>query len=289
MKRVVLIADLEGITGVDSVHALALGAPDYPAAAQRMTEEVTWVAQRLLAQGAGAVHVVDTHQSGAVLNVDAGQLPTGCELFAEDALSLDALLRDASALACVGMHAGGTSPGFGAHTVCAHTAWRLGELPLSETHLLALRAGELGLPVWFTSGDDVLAAQTATLITCVRTKQALSRGEALSRPREAVRRDFEAAFARPPGPPWRPAPAPLRLRFQREAEAALAARAGGRSVSRVEVEVPPGARFADQHAEALRLVEASNEAVLGRLQGVPGTSAFAHSAAQLLLSPWDER
>lgn len=286
MRRVLLIADLEGITGVDSIDALAAGSPLYLAAAERMTEEVGWVARLLLERGVESIVISDAHRSGADTNLDASRLPPGCEVRVTDDLYGGPLLDQVDAVVCVGMHAAGSSNGFGAHTVSVNTAWTLGHTELSETHVARLLAAERGVPMWFSSGDDVLE-QTLD-VPFVRTKRALSRAEAESRPLQEVQAGFEEVL-RGPVALIPPVPrAPLRLRFQRILEADQAERAGGRRVSAVEIELAPGQTFRAQYDEALRLSSAAEEMLLTRVEGEPGTARFAASATRLLLEPWEE-
>lgn len=284
MRRVLLIADLEGVTGVDTLSSLVFCGPGYPEAARRMTEEVATVARALLAAGVEEVRISDAHRAGAgEPNLDASRLPSGCTVHLVDDLYGGALLDGVEAVCAVGMHASGAAEGFGAHTVALHTAWALGGQPLTETHLAMFLAAERGLPFWFSSGDQVLEAELPG-VPFVRTKVARSRGDATSRPVEEVAAALRAVVATPL-PPLRPVPeAPLVLRFQRRAEAEAS---GGRLVSPTEVELAPRGSFTAQYLDALRLVEASEAAFAQRLRGRFGTPRFAEAAAALILEPWD--
>lgn len=287
LRRVLLIADLEGITGVEAIEDLVSGAPGYRAAAQRMTAEVAFVAAQLVSRGVESICVSDAHHSGAPSNLDATRLPSCCEVRVEDDMYAGALLDGVEAVVCVGMHASGASAGFGAHTVSLNTAWTLGSLALTETHLVWLLAAERGVPVWCSAGDDVLEQQLAGVMPFVRTKRAVSRGEARSRPLPEVQGRFGdvlgGGVAALPVVPR----APLRLRFQRVFEADAAARAGGRRVSATELELEPAHTFQRQYEQALGLVASAEDALLSRIEGEPGTALFLTNAARLLLEPWE--
>ena len=287
MRRVLLIADLEGITGIDSVTDLVAGAPGYPAAAVRMTDEVAFVAGLLIARGVGSIVVSDAHRSGAPTNLDSSRLPACCDVRVEDDMYGGRLLDEVEAVVCVGMHALGNSAGFGAHTVSLNTAWTLGSLALTETHVAGLLAAERGVPLWCSAGDDVLEQQLGSGVPFVRTKQALSRGEARSLPQAEVEARLGEVLQRAPAA-IPPVPRePLRLRFQRVAEAEAAAQAGGRRISPTELELAPHDTFQRQYDAALALIAAAEDTLLSRVAGFPGTVRFAQNAARLLLEPWD--
>lgn len=284
MRRVLLIADLEGITGVDDLSSLVFCGAGYAEAARRMTEEVAVVAEALLARGVEEVRISDAHRAGAGgSNLDAALLPAACAVHLAEDLYGGALLDGVDAVCAVGMHASGESEGFGAHTVALHTSWRLDGRPLTETHLATFLAAERGIPFWFAAGDQVLEAELPG-VPFVRTKHSSGRGVARSRPVAQVAAELRALAQTAP-PPVVPSPrGRLLVRFQRRAEAEAS---GGALVSPTEVEIGPRPSFTAQYEEALELLEASGEAFARRLGGRFGTPAFAEAAAALLLEPWD--
>ncbi len=289
VRRVLLIADLEGITGVDRVEQLVFSAKGYPAAARRMTEEVALVSRLLLEHGVRHVRVSDAHLAGGPPgNIDGKELPTGVELRVEEAdMYAGTLLDDVDAVACVGMHALGDSPGFGAHTVSVNTAWTLHDEALTETRIVQLLAAERGVPLWFSAGDDVLESQAPAGLPFVRTKRALSRGEARSRSLSEVEADFRAVLKRAPIPPSPLPPSPLRVRFQTRAEATAVKTFP--LVSPVEIELPAFDSFQRQFLEACRCIEGTGDALIARIKAEPGTDEFSRAAAQLLLEPWESQ
>lgn len=287
MRRVLLIADLEGITGIERVEQLVLGAPGYPAAARRMTEEVARVVRLLREHGVEHVRISDAHHSGADGNLDGAALPDGCELVF-DVVDMygGRLLDDVDAVLAVGMHALGASAGFGAHTVSVNTEWTLGGELLTESRVVQLLAAERGVPFWFTAGCDVLERQVPAGMHFVRTKRSLSRGEATSLPVDAVEQSFRQRIATTkPKLAERPLLAPLQVRFQKRLEAERAE--GGALRAATVRELPAMPSFHAQFLAACRMIETSAEAMLSRIEGAPGTMAFSVNASRILLDGWD--
>jgi D-aminopeptidase len=280
---VLLVADLEGIVGVDDLESLVFCSPGYPAAARRMTEEVAFVARLLLARGVERIRISDAHRAGAgEANLAPALLPPGCELVLAEDMYGGALLDGVEAVCAVGMHASGNSGGFGGHTVSLHTTWeRLGR-PLSETHVAALLAGERGVPFWFSAGDQVLEAELGG-VPCVVTKHATGIAAATSRTWAEVARAWEAVVSAAPGPVHAVEPAPLRVRFQTSAEAEAS---GGVLVAPTVAEVGWAGSFTQQYEDALRLLDASEAALAARLTASPGSAGFPAAVRRLFLDPW---
>jgi D-amino peptidase len=285
MKTVLLIADLEGISGVESIEDLVVGAPGYPRAAQRMTDEVALVARLLRTRGVQRVRISDAHRSGAPSNLDPSALPEWCEVRVTDDLYGGALLEGVDAVACVGMHASGTSAGFGAHTVSLHTAWSLGGIELTETRVAQWLAAERGVPLWFSAGDDVLQAQLGD-VPFVLTKRSRSRHQTTSLQADEVEAAFGKVLEATPvlASPTR---APLDVRFQRVVEADAAEAAGAARLSPTTIRVEVQETFAAQYESALRFIEPTEAVMLSAIAGLPGTARFARNAAALLVAPWE--
>jgi D-aminopeptidase len=286
MKTALLIADLEGITGVDTLESLVLAGEGNVEATLLMNQEVSFVAQKLLSVGFDSIRISDAHRSGAPHNIDVSLFPDGCEAHVLDDMYGGPLLAGVDVVACVGMHASGTSPGFGAHTVSVHTAWALGGRELSETAVVQLLAGERGIPVWFSAGDQILESELGTL-PFVRTKNTTSRDTTRSRKGSDVQRDFIQVLQRDIPSPIAAPRANLTIRFQRHAEAQAAFAAGAIPASANSIVIQPRDSFQAQYEEALRFISATERAVLSRVQGAPGTAAFARSAIALFNESWD--
>lgn len=263
MRTALLIADLEGVAGVDRLEALAFGSEHYPDACARMTKEVNAAIEGLVAQGFGHVRVSDSHRSGSgAPNLAPGQLPDAAELrFVDPDAYGGALLDGVDAIACVGMHAAGGTQGFAAHTVDLNTAWLVGGAPVSETELAFWLAAERGVPAVFASGDDVLGAALGARVPFVKTKTAAGVDRARSvrdalAPIRAAAGLAPAAFGKPP-------PGPIVLRLKSGASLRF-----------------DGGSFADRYAAALAAIPEVE------VTEVPGTREFAKRAAKLLRAPW---
>ena len=282
VRTALLVADMEGVAGVDRAEDLAFGGRGHSEACARMTEEVVVAGRALQAAGWGRVRVSDSHRSGSDRpNVDAAALPPGVELaWTEDAYA-PALFEDVGAVACLGMHAAGVAPGFGAHTVSVHASLRAGFRPLSETDVVLGLAAELGVGVLFASGDDVLGRALAGRVPYVETKRALSVTRARSAPAAAVRRALAAAARRAPASAGAPPAGPLCVEFKDPAPAAWL-RPGPTLVVRGRTARVRAESFGARYRLALRAVDDSAAALVPDLDGPPGTEAFARSVAALL-------
>src|SRR5882757_7446666 len=103
MRTALLIADLEGICGVDTLDALAYGGDGHAEACALMTAEVNAAIDGLLAQGFDLVRVSDSHRSGSgAPNLSPGQLHDAAELrFTEHDYYGGHLLEGVEAVACL--------------------------------------------------------------------------------------------------------------------------------------------------------------------------------------------
>jgi D-amino peptidase len=289
MKTALLIADLEGIGGVDDPAMLIYGSPRHPEACARMTREVRAAITGLREAGYTRIKLSDAHRSGSgVPNVSPAELPEGVELFYPDDMYGGPLLDGVDAVACVGMHAAGGTEGFGAHTVEIHTAWYAGDRALSETDLAMALAAERGIPTLYSAGDDVLGQSLNGRLHFVCTKQ--SRGPTrttsldLARTEEALRLAGHVS----PRPPEPPPPPRLLLRFKGSDFADAATEAGARRISASTVEIE-GATFGAAYQEAIRVAAASAAPLGAHLEGELGTSAFTASVVRLLTTPFPSR
>jgi D-amino peptidase len=284
MKTALLIADLEGIGGVDDPSMLVFGSPGYPDACAHMTREVRAAIIGLQEAGYTRIKLSDAHRAGSgEPNLSLAELPSGVELFYTDDMYGGPLLEGVDAVACVGMHAAGGTAGFGAHTVEIHTAWYAGERALSETDIALALAAERGIPALYSAGDDVLGQSLSGRLHFVCTKK--SRGPAttesleLSRTAEAIRLAGRVS-ARPPEPP---PPPRLLLRFKGSDFADAATEAGGRRISASTVEIEgarppkePGSRPTRASASAASPRATSGDAP--RFRGPNATSSSTVSS-----------
>lgn len=258
MPTALLIADLEGVAGVDQLEALAAGSTRYSIACERLTAEVNAAVCGLLRAGFTQVVVSDSHRSGGSHpNVLAQKLHPQAELVWEEDPYAEHLFAHVGAVICLGMHAAAGTAGFASHTLYPHCGVFAGKRALSETDLVLALARQHRVPVVFVSGDDVLA-RSLQGVRYVRTKRALSPSAAVSKEPTVVL----AALARAAEQPPQEAPAApkgaLSLRFKSVWQAARAERAGGHRVDEVTVRVA-GESFVGRYRNALRVLEDSAE------------------------------
>lgn len=285
--RVLLIADLEGIPGVDQATALAIGGEGNEAAIEAMTLATLEVVHALKRDGVDHIRISDAHRSGADFNLDPARFPKQCEVRFTDDMYGGALLDDVDAVCAVGMHARARSNGFAGHTVSLHTDWVLGANTLDESRLAQLLAAERGIPMWFTCGDDVLARDVRHVMPCAITKHSTSPTQ--TRSLDAAHCTAELARVlkeRNTKLPVVPRE-PLMIRFQHRAEADVAVKRGAKRAGPTSIMIAPQATFFEQYTEALGWIDATQSTLLSRFTTTPGSVDFAHQLAELLASPWD--
>ncbi len=201
--RVLVIHDMEGLSGQDDPRSYRFGTEQYPSGQEMLAADVNAVVDGLFAGGATEVVIADGHGSG---NSDP-DLRT--DLLDERATQI---IRDepfdtyfdlpeseeVDAVAVVGMHSKTGSGGFAAHTFTLGIDLLINGQAITETELVALSWGRVGVPVIFASGDDKLRGDLATLpwIEYVTVKDAPSADTAIPRPVEEARADLREGARR---------------------------------------------------------------------------------------------
>jgi D-amino peptidase len=274
-REVLLVVDLEGVAGVDTVPALTWGTPDYERARALLTAEVNAATEGLLAAGFTRVRVSDSHLSGASEpNVLPAALHPAASLHVLDDWYAASLFRGVAAVACLGMHAPADTTGFAAHTVDLSSRWSIGGRLVSESDLVLGLAAERGVPVVFVSGDDVLQRHLGPRVPFVRTKRSRSRLRATSRPVQRVLVELRRAAQRPPVPAPRLSAAPLRLDFH------LARGRGG--PASVSLSGTTRARY----AQARRVAAKADAVMIDTVYPSPGSAWMLEDVQALISLPW---
>lgn len=281
--RVLLVVDLEGVVGADSVPALVAGTREYAQSCSTLTSEINAAVESLVGAGFAHVRVSDSHMSGSgASNVLHESLHPAAELRFEEDWYSAAVFEEVQAVACLGMHAPGGVRGFAAHTVDPLGIWTCAGRLLSESELVLALAAEAGLPALFVSGDDTLQAHLGGRVPFVRTKVSLSPTQASSRSSAEVLAELAHAARLPPTPQQPLSEAPLRLVFKSARQAELAAEAGARRVERYQVEVS-GASFRERYQQAMRAASAASSVLGSSLRGPVGSPEFIEDASALFL------
>lgn len=142
MRSALVIADLEGVAGVDDVGALMAGSDDYTRACALLVQELGVVVSELRARGFDEIRISDSHRPGREQrNIPADAIPGATVSWQDDAYE-ESLFRGVDAIACLGMHAAAGTRGFAAHTHHVHCALELADRSLSEAELVLGLAAE---------------------------------------------------------------------------------------------------------------------------------------------------
>ncbi|WP_308774576.1 M55 family metallopeptidase [uncultured Bilophila sp.] len=191
--RILISADIEGISGVMSPEQTSPGSSAYERARLLMTREVNAAVEGALEGGATEIWVADGH--GQYNNILLEELhPSACLVSGKPRLfgmlgGLDCGPWDGMFL--IGYHARAGAYGVLAHTIngSAFAEVRINGVPAGEYYLNGLLAGEYDIPVRLLSGDDRLAEEAASVYPhaeIVTVKRALSTRAAVHQPIETV-------------------------------------------------------------------------------------------------------
>lgn len=202
--RILVIYDMEGVSGIDREAMTDSGDPAYAEGRRFLTSDVNAAVRGLKAGGAGAIWIQDGHGSGNADEPDllVDQLDSRAAFDFREAdfdpysTGLDGSL---DGIVCIGMHARGETDGFLAHTWTLEPLFRVNGVDLTETQVIALSAARWGVPVIMTSGDDVLGEQLKSPLPDLEyavVKKAVSRAKAEPLAQDEVQRRIEAAARR---------------------------------------------------------------------------------------------
>lgn len=195
--RILVLHDMEGLSGQSDPSSFDFGTPAYPRGQELLVADINAVIEGLYQGGATEVHVVDGHGSGNPdPDVRADLLdPRATQVLRDE--EFDAYFdmvgwADYDGVAVVGMHAKTGSGGFASHTYTLGIGLLVNGQEITETELVGLSWGRVGVPVIFGSGDDRLAADLATMpwIEFVTVKTAVGADSAVPRPLAEARADL---------------------------------------------------------------------------------------------------
>lgn len=197
--RILVLHDMEGLSGQSDPGSFRFGHPLYPTGQELLVADINAVVAGLYAGGATEVFVVDGHGSGnADPDVRRDLLDPRAQQIIQDK-PFDAYFdlvtpKAYDAVAVVGMHSKTGSRGFAAHTFTLGIGILINGQPITETELVGLSWGRQSIPVIFASGDDRLAGdlQTMPWIEYVTVKTATAADSALPRPVDEARADLTA-------------------------------------------------------------------------------------------------
>ena len=198
---VYISVDLEGVAGVARLNNTAPGHSTFPRGQVLMTEEANAAVAGAFDAGASRVVVADSH--GVMDNILPELLDARATLVSGSPRTCGmvcGLTEEFDAAFFVGYHAAAGQPGVLAHTFTGHwTEVRVNREPQSEADVIALVAGEFGVPVKLLTGDDETCTSGIRGVSGLRTvevKKHLAYNAALSLSPTAARDAIRAGAAR---------------------------------------------------------------------------------------------
>ena len=174
--KILIVNDIEGISGIDNVRQIHYGSREFEEARVRVTEDVNAAVRGLRAAGATEIRVADSHGSGGPnKNVIPEKLERNVKLFQDGPVYKrlkEAADKSVDAAIFVGFHAmADTKDGFLRHTITLEPRIRINGKPVGETAIDAYALAEYGIPVIMVTGDQALIREASTFLPGVETVQ----------------------------------------------------------------------------------------------------------------------
>ncbi len=285
LLKVLVLYDMEGVTGVTSVKPTSFGShPEYGEARKSLTADVNAAIAGLNAAGATEIVVVDGHGSGNSSEPDVleAQLVPPAKMISRDRpfdIYMDSYDQSIDAIVAVAMHAGaGNQAGFLSHTYTIEDIqYKVNGIPFNESMILAMGAARSRIPLIAVTGDDQLEKEIRRFLPWIKyasVKHAVSRSKAESFPREEVNRRIESAVKeallaldKARIPEFISGPFRFALTFQDESQAQNVARLAGTELlsDSVSVQIRSG-DFEEGYRQSLRLISAAG--LVARTQAI---------------------
>jgi len=168
--RVLIIADMEGVSGIKSHLMCRRSATQYQTGQQLLASELRLMTESCITAGATSVSIIDWHAGGGNLTND--MLYDGYGLVSEDmSPGYDVVLL-------AGFHAmAGTGNAFISHTMSQNVTLEMNGEQSGELALLSRWAGEAGIPVGLVTGDQAAVDEAMRFLPgtpAVSVKQAVT-------------------------------------------------------------------------------------------------------------------
>lgn len=182
--RVLIMSDMEGVSGIVVWDQVNGGAPMYEEGRRLYTEEINAAVRGARAAGATEIVAVDCHGAGGSWDFNSyipERLDPGCEWVAHHAWGryTELLEQGCDAALFVGMHArAGTPDGVLCHTIST-TTWRnvwFNDDLVGEVGINAALCGHYGCPVLLVTGDEATCRESTELLGAGLTTVAVKRG-----------------------------------------------------------------------------------------------------------------
>lgn len=201
--RILIMADMEGVSGIVVWEQVNGGAPLYEEARRLYTEEINAAVRGARAAGATEVVVVDCHGAGGGWTFNTivpERIDPACEWVAHHGWGryTELLEKGCDGVLLVGMHArAGTPDGVLCHTIST-TTWRnlyFNDDCVGEVGINAAICGHYGAPVLLVTGDEATCRESRELLgeglSTVQVKKGLSRYSARQIPPVRARKMIE--------------------------------------------------------------------------------------------------
>lgn len=201
--KILIAADMEGISGVVNWDQVMPGSPDYPRFRQIMTEDVNAAIRGAFEAGASEVIVADGHNNSRNILIEELDPRARLNSGTPAPLSMVAGVESGvSGVLLVGYHARS-----GAQNAILDHTWSdervanlwINERLFGETGLNAAVCGHFDVPVIMISGDQTVCAEAVDFLGQVETavvKQATSRMTAECLPPAATQKIIQQAASR---------------------------------------------------------------------------------------------
>lgn len=206
--RVLIMTDMEGVSGIVVWNQVNGGDPMYEEARRLYTEEINAAVRGVKRAGGKEIVVVDCHGAGGGWTFNSlipELIDPDCEWVAHHPWSRYTELLEKGCDACilVGMHArAGTPDGLMCHTIST-TSWRrlwFNDDEVGEVGINAAVCGAYGCPVLMVTGDEAVCRESKELLgeslTTVAVKRGLTQYSARQIPPVRARTMIEQAVGR---------------------------------------------------------------------------------------------
>ncbi|HLX64052.1 MAG TPA: M55 family metallopeptidase [Planctomycetota bacterium] len=206
--RVLIMSDMEGVSGIVVWEQVNGGAPMYEEGRRLYTEEINAAVRGAKAAGATEIVAVDCHGAGGGWYFNSfipELLDPNCEWVAHHPWSryTEMLEKGCDAVLFVGMHARANTPdGVLCHTIST-TTWRnlwFNQDLVGEIGINAALCGHYGVPPLLVTGDEATCREGRELLgkglTTVAVKKGLSRYSARQIPPKRAREMIEEGAKR---------------------------------------------------------------------------------------------
>ena len=200
--KILIAADMEGISGVTTWDQVTAGHFEYPRFRKLITEDVNAAVRGAFDGGAKEVLVTDGHANGSNIPIEELDPRASLNTGSPSPLSMVQGVDEVDGVIYVGYHARAGSPeGILDHTWSSRTVanvW-LNDILVGEYGINAAVAGHFEVPVLMVTGDQTACTQTVELLGDLETvvvKHATGRYSAECLPPKVVQGMIQKAAAK---------------------------------------------------------------------------------------------